>query len=137
MYKLLKIINIVVPVFFLTACIQTSILKNGYQKAPTNPRVYKNRIYFEKSILNQIDTGVIYEEYNTSYYVGDKPVNVLSRLNYQDPNAIYAACRFYGNGCFNLFHLDREKQELAREMFDPVYTGWRGILYENPTQRAR
>ncbi|WP_207496753.1 hypothetical protein [Aridibaculum aurantiacum] len=125
----MKTIKIILPLFLLTACIQTTILKNGYQRAATNPKVYKNRIYFDKSILIQIDTSVIYEEYNTSFYVGDKPINVLSRLNNQDPRTTYAAYRFYGNGCFSLFHLDREKQILSKEMFDPTFTGWRGVLY--------
>lgn len=115
----------------MTSCIQTTILKNGYQKVPTNPKVYKNRIYFDNSILNQVDTTVIYEQYNTSFYIGNKPVNVLSRLNYQDPNTFYAVYRFYGNGCFNLFYLDREKRVLTKEMFDPNYTGWRGVLYKH------
>ena len=127
--KPLKIITIILPLFLVTACRQTSILKNGYQKVPTNPKVYRNRIYFDKSILSQIDTAVLYEEYNTSFYVDDKRVKELSRLNDQNPGTTYAAYRFYGNGCFNLFHLDREKQILTKEMFDPNFTGWRGVLY--------
>ena len=106
------------------------MLKDGFQKASANPKVYKNRLYFDKSILNQIDTTVIYEAYNNSFYIGDKPVHVLSRLNYQDPNTFYAVYRFYENGCFSLFYIDREKQVLSKEMFDPDYTGWRGVLYK-------
>ena len=130
MLKPLKIIKIVSPTLLLTCCMHTTILKNGHQKAPTNSKVYKNKIYFDKSILDQIDTTVIYEQYNTGFYIGGKPVNVLSRLNHQDPNSLYAVYRFYGNGLFNLFHLDRQKQMLTKEMFDPSYTGWRGVLYK-------
>ncbi len=54
----------------------------------------------------------------------------MARENHQDPNTIYGAYRFYGNGCFNWFALDRNIQTLDREMFDPSFTGWRGIIYK-------
>jgi hypothetical protein len=115
----------------LTGCAQTIVLKNGYSKAPKKNKVFKNRAYFDKSILVQIDTTVIYEEYNTNYYVGfEKQPNVLARHNYKNPNSIYGVYRFYGNGCYNLFHLNRNNPELTKEMFDPINSGWRGILYK-------
>jgi hypothetical protein len=80
--------------------------------------------------LSQIDTTAIYEEYNDNYYEGlVKQGNVLARHNYKNPKTIYGVYRFYGNGCYSLFHLDRDKPELTSEMFDPTYTGWRGVLY--------
>lgn len=114
----------------LGGCTQTTVLKNGYSKSPTNSKVFKNKVYFDKSILTQIDTTVIYEEYNTRYYEGfEKQPNVLARHNYKNPNTTYGVYRFYGNGCFNLFHLDRNTPKLTKEMFDPTYSGWRGVLY--------
>ncbi len=118
------------PIFLLMSCIKTTILKNGHQKAALNPKVYKNRIFFDKSILSEIDTTVIFEEYNTSFYISGKPVNVFARFNYQDPNTIYGVYRFYGNGCFNYFGLDRDSVTLTKKMFDPTYTGWRGVFYK-------
>jgi len=132
--KPLNVLQIIFPVLLLDACIRTTILKNGREKAAINPMVYKNRIHFDKSILNQIDTTVIYEEYNTTYYIGDNPVNVLARDNYQNPDTYYMVYRFYGNGCFNLFHLNRENSVLTKELFDPGYTGWRGVLYSENGQ---
>ena len=116
------------PLFLLTACITTTVLKNSFQKAPTNPKVFKNRIYFEISSLSQIDTTVIYEEYNSSYF-GDKSIKGLVRENYISSDSFYEVYRFYGNGCFSLFHLNKNIKTLTKEMFDPNYTGWRGILY--------
>ncbi|OQP38900.1 hypothetical protein A4H97_19550 [Niastella yeongjuensis] len=113
------------------SCARTTILKDGYSKAPVNPKVFKNRVYFDKSILTQVDTTVIYELYNDNFYVGfEKQPDVLARFNYKDVNTIYGVYRFYGNGCFSLFHLDRKKPELTSQFFDPAYTGWRGVLYK-------
>lgn len=131
----MKKLTIILILLILAGCARTTVLKNGYSKAPTNSKVFKNKLYFDKSILALIDTTVIYEEYNTNYYVGfEKQPNILARLNYKNPNTTYGVYRFYGNGCYNLFHLDRNKTELTKEMFDPTYTGWRGVLYRKKTQ---
>ena len=131
----MKKLTIISTLIILASCTQTIVLKNGYSKAPTNPKVFKNRIYFEKSILTQIDTTAIYEEYDDTYYEGMvKQEKVLARHNYNNPNTTYGVYRFYGNGCYNLFHLDRNKPELTIEMFDPTYTGWRGVLYKKKSE---
>lgn len=125
-----KNIFILLVLLSTTSCvIKTYNLKNGYSKAAIDQKVYQNKKYFEKSILKKIDTLAIYEEYNTTYYSGDKPVNVLARENYENPHTSYGVYKFYGNGNFNLFILDRDKPLLKSEMFDPEYTGWRGVLY--------
>lgn len=112
------------------SCVDTYTLKNGYQKAPTKSKVFKNKIYFNKTILAQIDTSVIYEQLDTDYYEGlEKQPDILARLNYNDPNTFYGVYRFHSNGQFSLFSLDRNAPELTKEMFDPSYTGWRGVLY--------
>jgi hypothetical protein len=127
----LKKLTIILTLLILAGCARTTVLKNGFSKAPTNPKVFKNKVYFDKSILAQIDTTVIYEEYNTNFYEGfEKQPNALARHNYKNPNTTYGVYRFYGNGCYNLFHLNRNKPELTKEMFDPKYTGWRGVLYK-------
>jgi hypothetical protein len=81
--------------------------------------------------MNQIDTTVIYEEYENNYYEGFvKQDDKLARHNYTNPNKIYSVYRFYGNGNFNEFHLDRDDSILTKQFFDPSYAGWRGILYK-------
>ena len=117
---------------FLTfvSCSTKVLLNDGYTKTPSNPRVFKNRIYFNKSVLSSIDTNAIYEELQTNQYNGfEKQENILARHNYQNSNTVYGVYKFYGNGNFNLFSLDRTKPELTAEMFDPALTGWRGVLY--------
>lgn len=77
-----------------------------------------------------IDTMAIYEAYNTNYYEGlVKQPDTLERLNNSNPNSIYGVFRFYGNGCYSLFHLDRKNPKLTKEQFDPKHCGWRGVLY--------
>lgn len=121
------------PILFLTlltGCLQTTVLKNGYSQAPVNPKVFQNKASFDKSILAQIDTTVIYEEFLTVYYNGSvQQQNILARNNHNNRNTIYGVYRFYGNGNYNLFHLDRNDTILTQNMFDPAYTGWRGVLY--------
>ena len=127
----MKKLTIISILLIFARYVTTTVLKNGYSKAPTNPKIFKNKVYFDRSILAQIDTTVIYEEYNTDYYEGvEKHPDVLARYNYKNPNSTYGVYKFYGNGCYNLFHLDRNKPELTKEMFDPTYTGWRGVLYK-------
>jgi hypothetical protein len=109
--------------------IKTFKLKNGYSKAAINEKVYKNKKYFEKSTLKDIDTQIIYEEYNTTFYNGNKPVNALAREIYENPHTSYGIYKFYDNGNFNLFILNREEPELKSNMFNPEFTGWRGVLY--------
>lgn len=126
--KKLTLISILIV---LVGCAQTSLLKNGRSKAPTNPKVFKNRAYFDEEILSRIDTTVIYEKYDNNYYEGTiKQKNVLARLNFNNRNTIYGVYRFYRNGCYSLFHLDRAQPKLTKEMFDPSHTGWRGVLYK-------
>src|SRR5688572_11090897 len=120
----------ILPLLFLASCIQKTTLKNGRSRVATNPKVYKNRIFFDKSILNGVDTLAIYEEYNTTFYIGDKPVNVLARHNIENPNHHYSVYRFYGNGNFNKFYLDRNNETMNNEMFNPEYNGTRGVLYK-------
>jgi|GEM_PF-1352928 len=124
-----KSILILVLISTISCGIKTYKLKNGYSKAAIDQKVYQNKKYFDRRILNRIDTLVVYEEYNTTYYSGDKPVNALARENYENVNSIYGVYKFYGNGNFNLFMLDRNEPLLESTMFDPEYTGWRGVLY--------
>ncbi|CAM3936613.1 MULTISPECIES: hypothetical protein [Flavobacterium] len=124
-----NILIILVLISTISCGIKTYKLKNGYSKVAIDQKVYQNKKYFEKSILKKVDTLAVYEEYNTTYYSGDKPVNALARENYENVNTIYGVYKFYGNGNFNLFMLNREKPLLESKMFDPEYTGWRGILY--------
>ncbi|WP_333600369.1 hypothetical protein [Flavobacterium sp.] len=113
------------------SCYKTTILKNGHTKAPLNQKVFNNRIYFDPSILEQIDTTAIYEQYDTNFYIGyEKQPNILARKNSQNNNHWYDVYRFYKNGNFSLFHLDRLEPELSQNMFNPNYTGWRGVLYK-------
>lgn len=117
------------------ACAKTILLKNGYTQAPANPNFFKNRILFEQSMLAGIDTTVIYEELEDNYYQGlEKQPTMLARHNYKNPNTIYGVYRFYGNGCYNYFSLDRNKPELTSELFDLTNNGWRGVLYTKHNQ---
>lgn len=114
---------------------QTAVLKDDFQKVATNPKVYKNRKYFDKNILTQLDTTVIYEEYNTNNYEGlNKLPDILERFNYRNSNDIYLVYRFYGNGCYNLFYLYKNKPELTKEMFDPLIRGSRGVIYSKKSK---
>ncbi|WP_431164496.1 hypothetical protein [Tenacibaculum halocynthiae] len=123
---------IFLAILFVGCGLKTYKLKNGYSKAATNKKVYSNKVKFNESLLKNIDTTVIYEEFNTVSYFGLEAtnVNIVARKNYRDPYTNYEVYRFYKNGLFNLFILNRNDSILQKEMFDPLYTGWRGVLYK-------
>lgn len=108
-----------------TSCgLKTFTLQDGITEVASNPKVYSNKVKFLRSELGSIDTLTIFEEYNTFE-------KILERYNYKQARSHYGAYRFYGNGCFNYFILDRKDTILSTKMFDPNYSGWRGIYYKN------
>ncbi len=114
----------------LSGCARTVTLENGYSVAPANQRVFKNKSLFSKDLLADIDTTVIYEEFEREPYYGmEKGEPVLARYNYRNVNTSYTVYRFYGNGCYSIFNLNRNDTLLTSQRFNPAYTGWRGVLY--------
>ena len=105
----------------MTACMRTFTLQNGRTDVPAKTIVYKNKAKFDKSLLNVIDTGVVYEEFNQRY-------NVLQRLDSHIETSVYGAYRFYLDGCFNLFSI-RRNTPLNPNDFNPEYNGKRGVYY--------
>jgi hypothetical protein len=107
----------------LISCnMKTYKLLNNKTSVPSDINAYKNRSKFDVSLLNIIDTSVVYEEYDRNY-------NILKRTDSHKENSIYAVCRFYSNGCMNKFFIDR-KTVLTPNEFDPLYAGKRGIYYK-------
>jgi hypothetical protein len=108
----------------LASCgMRTTRLRDNGSKIPKRTSVYKNRIKFDSTALRYIDTGVVYEEYNTWN-------KVLIRLDSTDKNSSYGIYRFYSNGFMNYFSIDRNKPLVPKD-FDPEYHGYRGIYYMN------
>lgn len=127
---IMKHITFIITFIVFISCSSKVLLNDGYTKVPSNPKVFNNRIYFNKSVLAIIDTNAIYEEFQTNQYNGfEKQQNILARHNYQNSNTVYGVYKFYSNGNINLFYIDRTKPELTAQTFDPALTGWRGVLY--------
>jgi hypothetical protein len=110
-----------VSVVLMTACMSTYTLRNGITKVPAKPSMYKNKAKFDNSLLTLIDTGSIYEEF-------DKHYNVLTRLDTHIETSVYGVYRFYPDGTFNLFFIDRDKP-LQPNDFNPEHNGYRGVYY--------
>lgn len=105
---------------FISCGIKTSILENGFTKAPVNPRSYLDIEKFDVKLNKVIDTSCIYEQFNIDH-------NILSRLDKHVETNIYSVLRFYGNGCFNQFYLNRQRNQLLiKNNFNPSYSGYRG-----------
>lgn len=100
---------------------RTYKLKNNITKVPFDNKVYKNKIKFDEELLKIVDTGVVYEEFNEKY-------KILTRLDSHVENRFYGIYRFYLNGCFNLFYVDRNIPQKEND-FDPNYRGYRGVYY--------
>jgi hypothetical protein len=89
---------------------------------PKSNAVYKNKSKFTSTLLGIVDTGVVYEEFDPNY-------NILTRLdNHIENNNLYRLFRFYPNGCFNRFTINKDKN-LDVIFFDPNYAGYRGVYY--------
>ncbi|WP_196884890.1 hypothetical protein [Aureivirga sp. CE67] len=99
------------------------LLKNNKTKVPKNNELFKtNSSPLDKKIFSKIDTNAVYEEYNIL-------TNVPARLDYNNvENSIYNVYRFYSNGCFNSFYLDRD-DFLHKKDFDPETNGRRGVFH--------
>lgn len=115
-----------IVLLFLSCQMKTYTLKNGKTKVPVNPSAYKNKSKFDASLLKSIDTVVIYEEYSLER-------NILLRLDNNPVTRFYGVYRFYSNGCFNYFTIDREAI-LDTNSFNPAYDGNRGVYYKVENQ---
>lgn len=100
---------------------QTFLLSNQRTRVPSDSKVYINKQKFDRNILTIIDTNVIYEKF-------DSRNAILARDDYREENNIYDVIRFYPNGCFNIFFINKTKN-LSKQNFDPNYTGYRGVYY--------
>lgn len=105
----------------MTSCIKTFTLQNGRTKVPAKAIVYKNKKNFDKVLLNVIDTAIVYEQFNNRY-------NVLQRLDNHIETSVYSSYRFYSDGSFNVFFMDREEPSSLNDL-NPDYNGRRGVYY--------
>jgi hypothetical protein len=107
--------------FFGSCKMHTALLSNNTTRVPVSRDVYKNRVHFDKSLLQILDTGSVYEELELRY-------NVLSRLDTNKGTSVYGIYKFYPSGNLNYFVIDREEQ-FTPDIFDPTYAGYRGVYY--------
>ncbi|OXA98646.1 hypothetical protein [Flavobacterium pectinovorum] len=105
---------------FISCGVKTYMLENGFTKVPVNATNYLEIEKFDLKLNKVIDTSCIYEQFNIEY-------KILSRLDKHVETNIYGVLRFYGNGRFNQFYLNRERNQLLiKNNFNPSYSGYRG-----------
>jgi hypothetical protein len=111
-------------ILLLTSCIvlKTSTLLDNSTQVPKNIEVYKNQDKFNLSILSEIDTSFIYEEYNIREHTLER---LLTGNNNHNRYIFY---KFYSNGCFNVFSYWKDST-LPVSFLNPNYSGLRGIYY--------
>lgn len=124
------IVLVFLYVTFYSCGMKTVYLGNKITKVPIDDNAFGNKNKFDLSLFDNIDTSVIYEEYNTTFFIGSKPIDVLALYNYQNPDKFYEAYKFYNNGCFNLFILNRD-DTISKETFNPNFNGYRGVFYRD------
>jgi hypothetical protein len=124
-------------IIFASCGLKTYNLNDGIYKAAKNPRVYKNKLQFNSSILNFLDTMAIYEEIYTISYVDKSPFNPRKKeyLSTTYPESFKGVYRFYSNGCYNLFIIKNGETNFTNQMFDSKWTGWRGVYYLDKQNR--
>ncbi len=94
---------------------------DGRTKVPVDTTVFTKRGLFDKSLIQIVDTAVIYEEFSQRY-------GVLQRLDDHIETSFYDIIRFYGNGCINFFIIDRDMQ-FSPQKLNPRYSGLQGLYY--------
>jgi hypothetical protein len=121
--KIFGLMVFYIIILLLFSCeMKTYTLQNGKTKVPVNPSVYKNKSKFDTSLLKIIDTTVIYERL-------DDERSLLLRMDTGPETRFYGVYRFYSNGCFNYFTIDRN-QSLDSNSFNPEYRGYRGVYFK-------
>lgn len=106
----------------LASCnIKVYTLLDKVTNVPKNNEVFSNKTKFNSTLLQFVDTGTIYEEF-------DRNKNVLMRFDNCVECRSYNAFKFYSNGCFNLFYF-KTGSSLSMNEFDPLYAGLRGVYY--------
>ena len=120
----------------LVSCgIKTNLLEDKITEVPLNNEIFKNKTFFDKKLLNQIDTTVVYEEFTKYIYKGLEKikVNIPERLNKHDKTSTYQVYKFYNNGDVNLFVLYKN-DSLKNNNIKPNYLGYRGVYYSKKNQ---
>lgn len=125
---MIKNILILLAFCFVSCGIKTYRLKNGFTKVPIHPITNLDIEKFDLELNTIIDTNCIYEKWDSNY-------KILARLDHHQETNIYGVLKFYSNGRFNEFYLNRERNQLLKkENFDPAYSGYRGYYNKKEDQ---
>ncbi len=112
---------------FISCGTKTKILDNKITDVPIDNEIFKNKKFFEKKLLSNIDTNFVYEE-NYSYQSNKYDFkNILNKKNYRvDYRKSYY--KFYSNGCVNYFTFGGF-DEVTLSSINPNFDGQRGVVY--------
>ncbi|WP_306349947.1 hypothetical protein [Flavobacterium sp. '19STA2R22 D10 B1'] len=120
-------------VFAASCGLKTNTLPNGHTKIAANKKVYASKAKFDTNLLKEIDTTVVYEQYLDRYFMGSGDQKVIikdvARKTTEDNFKFYSVYKFYANGNFNVFTINRD-EVLDKKMLDPNFTGSRGVFYK-------
>lgn len=86
------------------------VLADGISRVPVDENAFKNRKYFDASLLKVIDTNALYSEENP------------------DTDRFNTYYRFYSNGNVSLFHI-KGGGSIKAGYLDPANAGTRGVYY--------
>jgi hypothetical protein len=96
-------------------------------KIPADKNYFKNKKYFSVSLLDKIDTAVIYKE-DYYYSSNKKDFTPIDNKKWYSTNNRVSIYKFYSNGCINLFFF-RNGYEIEKNDLNPEYKGHRGVYY--------
>jgi hypothetical protein len=102
-------------------------LNNGRTKVPANKNYFKNKQYFNESLLKVIDTAAVYEE-KYSYRSFEKDFTSINNEKSYRTDGWTSIYKFYSNGCVNYFSF-KNGYEIEKNDLNPEYNGYRGIYY--------
>ncbi|OXA94410.1 hypothetical protein SAMN06265346_11282 [Flavobacterium hercynium] len=124
---MVKFISLFFLVIFISCSTKTRTLENKITDVPLDNKVFKNKMFFESELFNQIDTNTVYKE-EFGYQSKKNSFEKINNLKEYQNRSVRGYYRFYSNGCVNYFSF-QDFDEITFSSLAPNFNGQRGIIY--------
>lgn len=132
---MVKYLSLFFVTILISCAIKTRMLDDQITAVPIDNKVFKNKLFFEKSLLNKIDTTAIYiSEY--SYQSNKENFKKRDNKIYKSRDYHNACYKFYGNGClsyFSAYDVDFYDSVKVNDLNTSI-NGQRGVYYIKDNQ---
>ncbi|PAM92703.1 hypothetical protein B4N84_21465 [Flavobacterium sp. IR1] len=132
---MVKHLSFLILGLFVSCGVKVNILDDKLTAVPIDDRIFKNKNFFDRLLLNSIDTTAIYIE-DCNFESSEKDFKNVNNKVYRTRDYHNICYVFYSNGCVNLISAYRKDyfDVLEVEDLDPLKTGYRGVFYKKNNQ---